>query len=82
MSKDLWNEKQINKKINKVPIEWEAWWTPEPLWMFWGRGKSLAPVGICLDDSQSGKTGNSQGSNYEDNCVQNWDIPKDSNLQS
>jgi len=30
----------------------------------------------------SGISGGSHGSNYEDNCLQNWGIPKDSNLQS
>jgi hypothetical protein len=30
----------------------------------------------------SGTSGGSHGSNYEDNCLQNWGISKDSNLQS
>jgi hypothetical protein len=31
-------------KVPPVPIEYKGGWAPELLWMFWRRGKSLAPA--------------------------------------
>jgi hypothetical protein len=43
---------------------------------------NLLPLSVYIWMTASGKSGGSHGSNYEDNCSQNWGIPKHSNLQS
>jgi len=34
-----------------IPIEYEAGWNPETICLFWRREKSLASVGICVNNS-------------------------------
>jgi hypothetical protein len=33
-------------KKSPIPIGWEAAWVPEPVWMLWNKGKSVAMLGI------------------------------------
>jgi hypothetical protein len=40
----------LHERIS-IPIEYEAGWNPETVCLFWRREKSLAAVGICVNNS-------------------------------
>lgn len=40
----------LHERIS-IPIEYEAGWNPETICLFWRREKSLASVGICVNNS-------------------------------
>jgi hypothetical protein len=42
----------LSGKMPPVPIEQEAGWAPEPVWMLWSTEKSVAPAGNRISDLQ------------------------------
>jgi hypothetical protein len=50
VSGQIYTPAAVPREIIVAPIDCEAGWVPEPVWMFWRREKSLAPAEIRTPD--------------------------------